>query len=171
MITSSEPQPRTLAQLRRDRLLRRAGLVALSLFVLAGLLGLLGTRTATAEGEGGGYRVSVEHASVTRPGHAVPFEVRVERPRGLGDEVRLRLSSRYFDLFDENALDPQPAEHTAGDGVEELVFTAPAGDVFVLSVDTRVEPARQRGEHGWVAVLDDAGAELVRVPFRTRVWP
>jgi hypothetical protein len=171
VITSSEPEPRTLRQLRRDRALRRAGLVALALFVLAGDLGLFGTRTTTTTGSGGGYRVEVEHAAASRPGHAVPFEVTVRRDGGFGDGVRLRLSSRYFELFDENAFDPTPRQHTAGGGVEDLVFDPPPGEEFVLSVDTRVEPARQRGERGFVAVLDERGDEVLRVSFRTRIFP
>jgi hypothetical protein len=43
--------------------------------------------------------------------------------------------------------------------------------VFRISVDTRVEPAVQRGRRGDVSVLDGTGAPLITVPYRTRVWP
>ena len=171
MITSSEPQPRPVAVLRRDRLLRRAGIVLLVLFVGAGASGLLGTRTAEVSGQGGGHELTVTYPSVTRSGHAVRLEVEVRRRGGFDGPVAVRLGSAYFDLFDENAFDPTPTSHTSDGEHEVMLFDPPPGDTLVVSVDTRVEPARQRGARGSAAVLDDAGRPVVDVQFRTRLLP
>lgn len=99
-------------------------------------------------------------------------EVEVRRDGGFGGQpVRLRYSSDYFDLFDENAFTPQPDAETAGSGYTEDQFGPPGGEVFVMSVDTRIEPACQRGEHGQVTVMDDAGRPVLTADFSTFIWP
>jgi hypothetical protein len=141
------------------------------LFVLAGAVGLLGTRTSHASAEAGGYRVEVTYPGTSRPGHAVRFVVRVHHEGGFGETVRVRFSSRYFDLFDENAFDPDPARQTADLDHQYVEYSPPDGDDLVITSDTRVEPDRQRGESGEVSVLDDNGVPGVTVRFRTRIFP
>jgi hypothetical protein len=147
--------------------------VALTLFVLAGATGLLGTRTTTVSRSAGGYDLSVTHPSVSRSGHAVKFEIQVRRAGGFvpSEPVRLRLLSSYFDLFDENGFTPQPDGETSDGRWTYDEFVPPRGEVFTVSVDTRVEPARNHGERGEVAVVDEDGAPVVTVPFRTRLLP
>lgn len=173
MSTSTLPHPIPPAQVKRARDLRRVGLVLLALFVLAGLLGLLGTRTVQTSGSGGGYDVRVTHPSISRSGHAVKLEVQVRRAGGFepDEPVRLRLLSAYFDLFDENGLTPAPDTQTSDARYTYDEFAAPPGEMLTVSVDTRVEPARNTGERGQVAVLDPAGEVLAVVDFRTRLAP
>lgn len=171
--TSTLPPEPEEGTLRRTRAGRRAGLVLLALFVLAGAVGLLGTRTTTASASGGGYEVTVTHPAVSRSGHAVKVEIEVRREGGFdtSEPIRLRLLSSYFDLFDENAFTPQPDGETDDGTYTYDDFVPPRGEVFVVSVDTRVEPARNTGERGEVSVIDEQGRPLVTVRFRTRLLP
>lgn len=173
MATSTLPPVLEESRVRRARDLRRVGIGLLALFVLAGAVGLLGTRTVQTSGSGGGYALTVTHPAVSRSGHAVRFEVAVRRSGGFpaGEPVRLRFLSAYFDLFDENALSPQPDSETADDRYTYDEFAPPPGDVLTVSVDTRVEPARNSGERGEVAVLDASGAAVAVVSFRTLLAP
>lgn len=173
MSTSTLPPVLDEGRVKRARDLRRVGLVLLAAFVLAGAVGLLGTRTVQAQGSGGGYDVVVTHPSISRSGHAVKVELEVRRPGGFdpSQPVRVRLLSSYFDLFDENGLTPAPETQTSDDRYTYDEFAPPPGDVLVVSVDTRVEPARNVGERGEVAVLDERGQVLVAVGFRTWLAP
>ena len=173
MTTSTLPPVLGERRVKRARDLRRSGLALLTVFVLAGAVGLLGTRTVQTRGSGGGYEVVVTHPSISRSGHAVKVELEVRRAGGFdpGQPVRLRLLSSYFDLFDQNGLTPAPEAETSDDRYTYDEFAPPPGDVLTVSVDTRVEPARNTGERGEVAVLDERGEVLVAVGFRTRLAP
>ncbi len=172
MITSTLPEPRTFAQVRRARDLRRVGLTLLVVFVLLGATGLFGTRTAKASASGGGFEVTVTYPSTSRPGHAVKYEVQVRKAGGFaGEPLRMRFAADYFDLFDENGFSPDPEASTADADYDRYEFLPPPGEVFTISVDTRVEPAVQRGRSGDVAVLDGGGNPVVTVSYRTRIWP
>lgn len=171
--TSTLPPVPAAGRVRRARNGRRAGLVLLALFVLAGAVGLLGTRTTTASATGGGYALTVTHPSVSRSGHAVKVEVEVRKQGGFdtSEPVRLRMRSAYFDLFDENGFTPQPDAETSDAEWTYDDFVPPRGDVFTVSVDTRIEPARNRGERGEVSLVDDRGRPFLTVRFRTRLMP
>lgn len=171
-VTSTLPDAAHPDRVKRARDLRRVGLVALFAFLLAGGVGLLGTRTGETTAASEDWSIVVTHPKVSRPGHAVRLEFEVKHRGGFGTEpVRLRFLSRYFDLFDENAFTPVPDSETADDRYTFDEFAPPDGDVLLVSVDTRIEPARQRGEAGEVAVLDEQGRVLVVASFRTRLLP
>jgi len=171
--TSTLPPVLEERRVKRARDLRRVGLAVLTVFVLAGAVGLLGTRTVQTRAAGGGYEVVVTHPAISRSGHAVKVELEVRRPGGFDPDqpVRLRLLSSYFDLFDGNGLTPAPQAETSDDRYTYDEFAPPPGDVLTVSVDTRVEPARNTGERGELAVLDERGEVLVAVGFRTRLAP
>jgi hypothetical protein len=169
--TSTLPEVRPPQQIRRARTLRRVGITLLTLFVLAGAVGQFGTRTGVTSATAGGYTVTVTHPTISRPGHAVRYEVEVTHPGGFSGPIRMRFLSSYFDLFDENSFGPQADSETTTGDFDLYEFSPPAGDTFVVSSDTRIEPARQRGEKGEVSVLDDAGRPVVTVRYRTRIFP
>ena len=170
MITTLPDEP-TLSRVVRARWLRRIGASALVLFVLAGAVGAFGTRTASKTVEGGGYQVKVTYPSHSRPGHAVRFKVLIHSEKGFTDPIRIRMSAVYFELFDENAFDPDADAQTMDGQYTYLEYKPPPGKDFLISSDTRIEPSRQRGESGTVSVLDDQGKSVVTVGFRTRIWP
>lgn len=170
---STVPQEVAEAHVRRARAGRRAGVVLLTAFVALGATGLLGTRTTTSRAAAGGYELTVVHPAVSRSGHAVQVEVHVQRAGGFAPDepVRLRFLSSYFDLFDENAFSPEPDAEEQDATYTYDEFLPPPGDTLVVDVDTRVEPARNVGEAGEVAVVGPDDAPVVVVPFRTRLLP
>ncbi|MEX2290613.1 MAG: hypothetical protein WD794_09840 [Mycobacteriales bacterium] len=169
---STLPAPREPAEVRRSRGQRRIGLVVLTAFVLAGAVGLLGTHTSTTTVRGGGYELTVTYPRISRPGHAVRVQVEVRRAGGFGGEpVQLRYRTEWLEMFDENAFTPAPNAETAGPGYTEDEFLPPRGEVFVMTVDTRIEPARQRGEHGFFSVVDQDGTPAVTAEVATWIWP
>jgi hypothetical protein len=170
MITTLPDEP-DLSTVVRARWLRRLGATVLVLFVVAGAIGAFGTRTTTKTVEGNGYRVTVTYPSHSRPGHAVRFKVAIHADQGFTDPIRIRMAATYFELFDENAFDPDADAQTMDPQYSYLEYGPPPGNDFLISSDTRIEPSRQRGESGSVSVLDDQGTPLVTVGFRTRIWP
>jgi len=172
-VTSTLPEVAHPTQVRRARDVRRVGLALLFVFLLAGGTGLLGTRTGETSATSGDWSIVVTHPTWSRAGHAVRLEFEVRHRGGFDPArpVRVRFLSSYFDLFDENAFTPAPDKETSDDRYTVDEFTAPGGEVLLISVDTRIEPARQRGEAGEVAVLDEQGRVLVQASFRTRLLP
>ncbi|MGI8685524.1 MAG: hypothetical protein ACR2MO_10630 [Acidimicrobiales bacterium] len=155
----------------RARMVRRTFVVVLSLFLLAGFLGLLGVRTGTTRAEGGGYEMEVRYAQVARPGLSVPWAVTIRHPGGFDGPVTLATNSTYFDLFDENSFDPDPTSSTS-DG-ERLIweFEPPdGGDTMEISLDTRVGPNIQLGTSGTTEILED-GRPVAAVTYKTWIMP
>ena len=167
------PSETGLHRLLRARWGRRAFFIGTSLFLLLGALGVFGVRMAEVSGTGGGYEVTVTYAEVSRPGLATPWEVEVRRPGGFGAEtLRLATTSTYFDIFDENGLDPTPMEATSDAERTIWTFTTPpAGDILTASFDARIEPAVQlTTAQATTAVLDGAEA-VASVSYATFVMP
>ena len=170
-MTSTLPKVRPDAVIRRARTGRRIWIALLALVVAAGAAGVFGTRHAEKTASGGGFTLSVTYPSVSRPGHAVRPEYVLTRPGGFDGPVKMRFTSDWFDLFDENAFVPSPSGETTTGAYTLYEFEPPPGDTFVITVDTRIEPARQRGAPGEVSVLDESGAPVLTVQYRTRIWP
>lgn len=150
---------------------RRGFIVALVLFLSAGVLGVFGVRTGTVAAAGGGYELRVRYATVARPGLAVPWEVTIRRPGGFDGPVTLATDDAYFDLFDENSFDPEPTS-TLSDG-RRLIWEfdpPPDSDTMTVSLDTRTGPNTQWGDSATTEILE-GGRPVVAVTYRTRVMP
>ncbi|MEA2686425.1 MAG: hypothetical protein QOE93_1620 [Actinomycetota bacterium] len=170
---STLPPERLLRQVRRDRFGRRVFTVALAVFLALGVLGLYGVRTGEKNATGGGYQLTVTYTKISRPGLATPWAVEIRRPGGFGDDlVTVAVTAAYFDAFDENGLDPDPAE-SFNDGERSVWrFEPPPGDVMTVSFDARIEPGVQlKTVKGTVAVLDPSDAAVASVDFKTLVLP
>ena len=168
---STRPDEIAAGQLVRARALRRVGLVALAVVVAAGLFNLLGVRTGTVSATGGGYRLSVEHAEVTRPGLASGWIVEVRREGGFDGPVTLVTDATYFDRFDFNQLYPEPASVLPRGEEVLFVFEGIQGDVLRVAFDGRASPTFVFAlAHGSTA-LEVGGRELVRVDYTTVVMP
>ncbi|MBJ7356797.1 hypothetical protein [Nocardioides sp.] len=161
---------------RRDQDLRglwaRRGLLALlALTVTAGLVGLLGVRTATVDAEGSGWELELEYPSVARAGLDVPVTATVRRAGGLGEKVTLAITGTYLDLYETQGFNPEP-DATSRDGdLLYLTFEAPPeGDTLVVTYDAYIQPAAQSGDGGELSVID-GGRPVVTVDFDTRIWP
>jgi hypothetical protein len=172
----TEPRPTDIRRQARSRLARRVFAVALGLFLALGALGVYGVRTRTVSAAGGGYELSVRYASVSRPGLATPWSLEVRRPGGFPDGVTVAVKSSYFDVFDENGLDPAPVEETSDGERTFWTFGPSAGDTISVSFDARIEPGVQvTRAKGRAEVLAAApgpeAATAVRVEFGTWVMP
>ena len=165
------PDDLSLERARRGRAARRVFLVVLCLFLALGALGFLGVRSRTVKASGGGYELEVVYAQFARPGLAVPWSVTVRRPGGFQGPVTIASTDSYFDLFDENSLDPDP-DSSSSDGDRIIWEFAPPeqGDTMTVSLDTRVGPNVQWGGTGETSVLD-GGQPVATVRYRTYVMP
>lgn len=159
-----------LKEQRRHRIERRVGLALLFAVLAAGAANLLGVRPATATASGGGYELSVTYASVSRPGLATPWSVRIRSPGGFDGPVVLATTSGYFELFDENGLDPDPQRATSTGEMTVWEFAPPSGEVLTVTFDARVEPAFHVGKSARTEILED-GRPVVSVTYRTVVMP
>ena len=155
---------------RRHRIERRVGLGVVFVVLALGAANLLGVREATATASGGGFELSVTYASVSRPGLSTPWTVRVRSPGGFEGPVVLATTPDYFELFDENGLDPDPRESTSTEEATVWEFAPPRGEILVVSFDARLEPAFHTGRSATTSVLVD-GEPVVSVSYRTVVMP
>jgi hypothetical protein len=153
--------------------LRRAFIVLLAVVVALGLVGLLGvrSRTVTATSADGQVELSVRYAQVARAGLDVPFRISVRRQGGFTGDVTLAVSSTYLDLFDRNAIDPEPSSATSTEDDVIWKFDQPPGDTLEISLDMQVQGGRHWGRSGRVSVLDDSGQPIVNVGFKTWLVP
>ena len=170
---STAPAPTDLDRLQKSRWGRRLFFAALTLFLFLGLLNVYGVRTGEKTATGSGYELTLTYTKVTRPGLATPWSVEVRHPGGFDSGlVTVAATSSYFDAFDENGLDPDPARSTS-DGERTIwQFEPPPGDTLTVSFDARIEPGVQLTRlEGEVAVLGPAGDNVVSADFGTFVMP
>lgn len=170
---STAPSPADMGTLRRGRWGRRAFFVAITGFLALGALGRYGVRTAEVTSAGGGYELSLRYAEVSRSGLATPWSLEIRRPGGFdAGTVTVATTSSYFDIFDENGVDPEPSESTS-DGQRTIwtFTTPPGGDTLSVSFDARIEPAVQwQGADATTSVVGD-GTDVASVSYRTFVMP
>lgn len=172
---STVPDEAIEGQGHRSRL-HLATTVALTLLLAAvavdglGLLDVFGPDERTRTAAGGGDELEVSAPTVTRPGLATPFEVRVRRAGGFEGPMEVAVSTRLLAAFDHQRLYPEPSAERSMGELTVLELDAPTGDELVLAFDWKTEPGRQWGQSGRVAVVDD-DAVVVEVPVDVRVWP
>ena len=166
--------PRVLdaAPARRSLRLRRLFLVALAAFLGLGVSDVFGVRTRQVSATGGGYQLTVEYAAVSRPGLATPLSFEIRRPGGFDGPVRVAVTARYLDLFDENGLSPEPVSATS-DGERNIWEFEPPGDSDTLDVsfDVRLEPGVQLVAPRATTAVLEGGVPVVSVGYRTWVMP
>jgi hypothetical protein len=167
----TRPEDVTPDRLVRARRYRRIGLVALGLVVLAGLLNLLGVRHGVVSSTSEGYRLTVEYASVTRPGLASPWEVEVTHEGGFDGPVTIATDATYFERFDFNQFYPEPASTAPRGDVVLLTFEEIEGDRLVVRFDGRATPTFTLALAEASTGLEIDGREIVRVDYTTVVMP
>jgi hypothetical protein len=149
----------------------RTAIVALLLvIVIAGALGLLGVRSTTVTATSGGYTLSVTYAWIARAGLDVPWSVELHRDGGFDGPVTVAVTGEYFDIYEEQGLDPEPATQTADAQAVYWTFDPPPGDTLGIDFDAYIQPASQWGASGTVAVLE-GGQRVVSVGFTTALVP
>ena len=170
--TSESTRPRTVPvrALRRHRALRRVGLVAIGVMVLAGLANLLGVRLGHVSASEGGTSLAVTYARVTRPGLATPWRVEVQRTGGFQGPITIATTSSYFDSFDFNQWYPEPASTSLRGDLLLLTFDKPQGEVLTLRFDGRATPTFGVGSRATTSI-DTQGLPSLSVDYRTMVMP
>ena len=156
-----------------ERPLRLVSLGVIGALTIATAIGLFGVRTTAVSATGSGVSVTVDYAVVTRPGLATPFSVEVASAdaASLPAQVTVRVSSDYLAIFDDNGMEPQPAESFNTAEWTSWVFDVPEGATSLrVDLDARLEPAVQWARSGVVAV-DIDGVETATVGFTTWVAP
>jgi hypothetical protein len=168
--TATEPERLPEPRLRRQRFVRRIELAALGLFLLAGLFGVLGSKTDVVSASAPGVTLTVTYPSITRPGLPIRWEIQVHRDGGFDGPVELRTTFDYLHLFDVSNLEPEPSSSTGTAGEIVYVFDPPAGEDFRVSMDGNTEP----GVHEVPAAETSFvlhGAPVVTVEYFTVVVP
>jgi hypothetical protein len=150
---------------------RRVFMTVLAVVVGAGLAGLLGVRSSTAEASENGWSLTLQYAATARAGLDVPFVVTVRHEGGLGKQVTLAITGEYFDIFETQGFHPEPSDETRDAETLYLTFNAPPdGDTLVVSYDAYIQPAAQRGRAATVGVVDE-GRQVAVVHINTRLLP
>jgi hypothetical protein len=149
---------------------RRGFLVLLLVFVLAGLTGLLGDRTATERGSGDGWSLALHHATTARAGLDVPWQVTVTHEGGFAEDLTLAVTGDYFDIYETQGFHPEPSDSTRDGDTLYLTFAVPPGETFVVAYDAYIQPSSQVGRGGTLSVVDD-GARVATVDFHTTLLP
>jgi hypothetical protein len=168
---STRPEDMPDERLVRSRTLRRIGLGLLSVFILAGLFGLLGVWTSTVSAEARGYILTVEYAAVTRPGLAASWVVEVHHGGGFDGPVTLATDADYFDRFDVNQLSPEPASTSTRGDLDLLTFEDIEGDRLRVRFDGRVAPAFALALARGSTSVEIDGEQVVRVEYTTVAMP
>lgn len=170
--SSTLPEHRSARDVVRDRNLRRIGLAAAWLLLVAAIVGLLGVRMGSAEVSAGSWTLRVEHPQVTRPALDAPVTIIVVQDGGFEDMVHLRVPRDLLEHLDVNLLSPAPDAETGTGTYVEWTFEPPAADTLVVSIDARLSPSEMVGLDRFdVAVVDDAGAVLVKATVSMIVLP
>jgi len=157
--------------LRRRRVSSNLFLLVVAAVFVLGLVNVPGVRSSTSSASAGDYTLDVRHGTVARAGLATPFHITVTRPGGFDGPITIGITHDYLALYDENGMDPEPSSSTTMDDWLLWEFEPPEGDTLSISLDVRIEPARQLGDRGRVAVFDEQHQPVVEVGVRTRLFP
>jgi hypothetical protein len=134
------------------------------------LAGVFDVREGEVSASSGPYKLTVRYSKVSRAGLATPWEVEVRRPGGIDRPFTISTTQSYFELFDTNGLDPQPAGTTSDGEDLRWRFDPPGGDTFRVFYDARLQPTVQSGDSAATSlIIDDRTVATVR--YRTRVMP
>lgn len=159
-------------RVRRRRTLRRVGFLLLTVFLILGIVGVFGPRTADTSASDQGWEVSVTYPRVTRPGLEARVTFEIRRPGGFDLPVVLAVESSYFEAFAESAVEPEPVESTADATRSIWTFAAPtAGDTLVVDVSGRLDPGAQFERLSGEASILVADRPAVAVRWKTFTTP
>lgn len=152
---------------RTGRWAAHIGMLLLAAIVVAGLFGVFGLRTDTVEASASGYRLEVEHASLTRAGQPSPLHIRLEHTGGFDGPVQLSLCDDYFDHLDFQSWYPTPSAETGTSGTLDYEFDPPSGEVLEVSLDARTAPGQFGGKETCEVTVLVEDVPLTSVTFST----
>ncbi len=150
---------------RRDLLLRRIGVAAVSVLLLAGLLNVFGQRPHTTEAAVPAAKLKVYAASRVRGGLYYQARFTIEARREL-ENATLVLDSGWAEGITINTVEPSPIGEGSDDG--RLVFELghiPAGKRYLFFLQLQVNPTNVGHRSQDVDLLD--GETLIAHVDRT----
>ena len=139
-------------------------------FVAAGLLGVLGVHTSSADTRAEGYEVSVDYPRTARAGFDVTWRATITHDGGFSGPVQLAVTADYFDIYETQGFFPEPDSQTRDADTLYLTFAAPPGDTLVVSYDAYIQPSSQIGRDATLAVREN-GRDVAAVNFSTWLAP
>lgn len=154
---------------RRGLVGRRLILAIVTVFVVAGILGLLGVRTTRVTASDGQVEASVRYARVGRGGVAAPYAITVTSAGGFSGPIEITVDQSYLDLFDQNGIDPGPDSSTSTGDTVTWTFEPPPSDEFTVTLDVRIGPSVQWGRTGHTIVA--AEGRHIELSHHTWVMP
>ena len=80
------------------------------------------------------------------------------------------MTAEYFDIYESQGLDPEPASQTADGEFLYWTFDPPPGEDLTIDFDAYIQPSSQWGESGEVRVLD-GDRTAVATTFTTSLVP
>src|SRR3954453_3297026 len=168
---STVPEDPPFRKVRRAQWGRRVLVAVLLAILVAGLVGLFGIRTRTAEASAGGYQLEVHFASIARPGVTVPLDLQIHHDGGFSGPITIAVPASYLSAVDAQSPQPEPTSSTSDGDVVVFQFDAPQGDTFGASWEAEVDPAANMGRREATIAVIDNGNPVVSVPIRTWVLP
>lgn len=154
----------------RVRRIRVVALVLLTALVLVGMSGFLGVQNRVLAVSAAGYAVHVEYPQVARGGLSADWTVRVRLPPGSGGPVTIAVPNHYLELFDMQAIFPEPVTQSSAPPYVLLTFDPPAaGGLEVFFQASKTPALGDIGvQHAEIVVLV-ADKPMVRAAYRTWV--
>jgi hypothetical protein len=166
----TDPERVPKKKLARARAGRRVIIGMLALFVLIGVSGFLGPKTATATVSRSGYTLVVTYPAVTRPGLPIRWEYTIRHAGGFDGPIALATTFDYLHLFDLTNIEPEATSATSSGGEIVYRFAPPAGDELRISMDATAESGFHEVPSTTTRVIVD-GSNVVSVTFSTKVVP
>jgi hypothetical protein len=166
------PDHRQARRARRARNVRRVGLAVLWAVIIAGAVGLLGSRTGQVRDDRPGVSLRVDYPAVTRAGVAAGYRVEVVRPGGFaGQPVTVAVDRSMFERFDYQNFYPNPSAETADATMVTYEFDPPEGDVFTWVSDVRTSPEQNGSIDRYTTRLLERNVVVAEVSFTIYVMP
>jgi hypothetical protein len=171
--TPTPPADDGLVYARRNLWWRRAFVVVLVAFVLAGATGWLGVRTGTTRAEGDGVELTVTYPRIARPGLGVAWRVHLRSDTGFDGPVSIAVPTGWLQRLDFMDQTPAPDAQTNDGHVTTFTWDAVDGTEHLVVWDVRIEP----GTVGWhdvdveVTVGPEHGPREVSAHFRSWILP
>lgn len=147
-------------------------MAVLGAFVVAGLTGALGDRSATLHTSHARFDVDLEHAAVTRGGLPTSWRLHVTTVDGapIGGVVSVETTAEYLTTFDRNAITPEPDAGWQTDTTTTWDFDAASEPELTVILDIRTQPDA-RWRRAAMTTVRVAGVEVARFDYATWVLP
>jgi hypothetical protein len=165
------PDARTEDQVRRARNWRRVGIVALWVFIIAGVSGFLGIQMSTTTATAAGWTLGVHAPRLTRGALDAPITITITREGGFTDKITLRVGRNLLDHLDANLVAPAPSAETGSPAAVDWTFDPPDGDTLTISIDARMSPSEMPGVDRLRFAVVARGIEVVEVAPKLVLLP